>query len=79
MKALVITCSNRAAAGVYEDTTGPMIVQALREWGFDVDEPLVVRHAANGDARLLRGERRTECECQHHDQRSAYHSAPSMT
>ncbi|MBW9206951.1 MogA/MoaB family molybdenum cofactor biosynthesis protein [Mumia sp. zg.B53] len=42
MKALVITCSNRAAAGVYEDTTGPMIVQALREWGFDVDEPLVV-------------------------------------
>ncbi|MGH1561843.1 MogA/MoaB family molybdenum cofactor biosynthesis protein [Mumia sp. DW29H23] len=42
MKALVVTCSNRAAAGVYEDTTGPMIVEALRSWGFEVADPLVV-------------------------------------
>ncbi|MFD1825823.1 MogA/MoaB family molybdenum cofactor biosynthesis protein [Mumia zhuanghuii] len=42
MKALVVTCSNRAAAGVYEDTTGPLIVEALRSWGFEVAEPLVV-------------------------------------
>ncbi len=42
MKALVVTCSNRAAAGVYEDTTGPLIVEALRDWGFEVAEPLVV-------------------------------------
>ncbi|WP_370618007.1 MogA/MoaB family molybdenum cofactor biosynthesis protein [Mumia qirimensis] len=42
MKALVVTCSNRAAAGVYEDTTGPMIVTALREWGFEVDDAVVV-------------------------------------
>jgi molybdenum cofactor synthesis domain-containing protein len=42
MKALVVTCSNRAAAGVYEDTTGPMIVEALRAWGFETGEPLVV-------------------------------------
>ncbi|TNC43091.1 MogA/MoaB family molybdenum cofactor biosynthesis protein [Mumia zhuanghuii] len=42
MKALVVTCSNRAAAGVYEDTTGPLIVEALRSWGFDVGDPLVV-------------------------------------
>lgn len=42
MKALVVTCSNRAAAGVYEDTTGPLIVDALRDWGFEVAEPLVV-------------------------------------
>ena len=33
--------SNRAAAGVYDDTTGPLIVSALRSWGFVVDEPVV--------------------------------------
>jgi molybdenum cofactor synthesis domain-containing protein len=33
--AVVISVSNRAAAGVYEDTTGPSIVSALQEWGFD--------------------------------------------
>jgi molybdenum cofactor synthesis domain-containing protein len=32
-KALVVSVSNRAAAGVYEDTTGPRIVAALQEWG----------------------------------------------
>lgn len=31
--ALVVAVSNRAAAGVYEDTTGPRIVAALQEWG----------------------------------------------
>jgi molybdenum cofactor synthesis domain-containing protein len=31
--ALVVSVSNRAAAGVYEDTTGPRIVAALQEWG----------------------------------------------
>ncbi len=36
MKASVICASNRAAAGVYEDTTGPLIVEALEELGFDV-------------------------------------------
>jgi molybdenum cofactor synthesis domain-containing protein len=34
--AAVVVASNRAAAGVYEDTTGPLIVQALRAAGFDV-------------------------------------------
>ncbi len=42
MKATVISASNRAAAGVYEDTTGPMIVAALEEIGFDVTGPVVV-------------------------------------
>ena len=37
----MVVASNRAAAGVYEDTTGPLIVDALRELGFDVDEPVV--------------------------------------
>ena len=42
MKATVVAASNRAAAGVYEDTTGPLIVAALQELGFDVDGPVVV-------------------------------------
>jgi len=36
LKAFVVVASNRAAAGVYEDQTGPLIVAALQEWGFDV-------------------------------------------
>lgn len=42
MKARVIVASNRAAAGVYEDETGPMIVAALTSWGFDVPAADVV-------------------------------------
>ena len=38
----VVVASNRAAAGVYGDTTGPLIVTALRDLGFVVDEPVVV-------------------------------------
>ena len=37
-----MVASNRAAAGVYADTTGPLIVDALRADGWDVDEPAVV-------------------------------------
>jgi molybdenum cofactor synthesis domain-containing protein len=42
LRAAVVVASNRAAAGVYDDTTGPLIVDALRGWGFDVDAPAVV-------------------------------------
>jgi len=42
VKATVIAASNRAAAGVYEDTTGPIIVKALAALGFDVTGPVVV-------------------------------------
>jgi molybdenum cofactor synthesis domain-containing protein len=42
MKATVVCASNRAAAGVYDDTTGPLIVDALREIGFHVTGPVVV-------------------------------------
>lgn len=38
----VVVASNRAAAGVYEDTTGPLIVSFLSGLGFAVDEPVVV-------------------------------------
>jgi molybdenum cofactor synthesis domain-containing protein len=41
-RALVLSVSNRAAAGVYEDTTGPMIVGALTEWGVGDVEGRVV-------------------------------------
>jgi molybdenum cofactor synthesis domain-containing protein len=47
VKAAVVVASNRAAAGVYEDTTGPLIVAALRAAGFDVEDPQVV---PDGDA-----------------------------
>ncbi len=42
----VVVASNRAAAGVYDDTTGPLIVAALRAWGFSVAEPVVVPDGA---------------------------------
>ncbi|MFG2299398.1 molybdenum cofactor biosynthesis protein B [Actinacidiphila glaucinigra] len=42
MRALAITASNRAAAGVYEDRGGPLVVAGLREMGFTVDGPRVV-------------------------------------
>jgi len=41
-RAVVICASTRAATGVYPDRTGPLIVAALREWGFDVDDATVV-------------------------------------
>lgn len=42
MKALVVTVSNRAAAGVYADAGGPLLVAGLRELGWAVDGPRVV-------------------------------------
>ncbi|EXU69254.1 molybdenum cofactor synthesis protein [Streptomyces sp. PRh5] len=41
-RALVVTASNRAAAGVYADTGGPLIVEGLAGLGFAVDGPRVV-------------------------------------
>ncbi|WDZ85973.1 MogA/MoaB family molybdenum cofactor biosynthesis protein [Micromonospora cathayae] len=42
IRARVIVASNRAAAGVYADTSGPLLVAGLRELGCVVDEPVVV-------------------------------------
>jgi len=48
IRALAVTVSNRAAAGVYEDRSGPVLVELLREAGCDiVDGPLVI---PDGDA-----------------------------
>jgi molybdenum cofactor synthesis domain-containing protein len=41
-RAAVVVASNRAAAGVYDDTTGPMVVEALRDDGWQVESPVVV-------------------------------------
>jgi molybdenum cofactor synthesis domain-containing protein len=38
----VIVASNRAAAGVYSDTSGPRLVDGLRALGCTVDAPVVV-------------------------------------
>ena len=63
MRAAVVVASNRAATGVYEDTTGPLVVAALQEAGFTVEPPLVVpdgepvgeaiRAAIDGGARAV--------------------------
>lgn len=41
-RAVVITASTRAAGGVYTDRSGPVIVERLRGWGFDVDDAVAV-------------------------------------
>ena len=41
-RALAVTVSNRAAAGVYEDRSGPVLADLLREAGCDVDGPVVI-------------------------------------
>jgi molybdenum cofactor synthesis domain-containing protein len=46
MRALVITASDRAAAGVYADKGGAILAAGLRELGFEVDGPQIV---ADGD------------------------------
>jgi molybdenum cofactor synthesis domain-containing protein len=40
--AFVITISTRAAAGVYEDRSGPIIADALHDLGFQVGVPVIV-------------------------------------
>lgn len=46
-RAVVIVASNRAAAGVYADSAGPILVDAVRTWGLECDDPVVV---PDGDA-----------------------------
>jgi molybdenum cofactor synthesis domain-containing protein len=53
VRALVVSISNRAAAGIYSDTTGPLIAERLAEWGFSVDGPQVVPDGAPVGEALL--------------------------
>jgi molybdenum cofactor synthesis domain-containing protein len=43
----VVVASNRAAAGVYDDTTGPLLMEFLVALGFSCNQPVVV---PDGDA-----------------------------
>ncbi|MFF5001617.1 molybdenum cofactor biosynthesis protein B [Streptomyces phaeochromogenes] len=55
--ALVVTASNRAAAGVYEDKGGPLIAEGLASYGFKVDGPKVVPDGDPVEAALRDGVR----------------------
>ena len=52
IRALAVTVSNRAAAGVYEDRSGPVLARLLAEAGCAVDGPLVVPDGAPVEAAL---------------------------
>ncbi len=41
-RAVVVTCSTRAARGVYPDRGGTLLAGTLRGWGCQVDDPTVV-------------------------------------
>ena len=52
--ALVITVSDRSAAGERDDTSGPTAVRLLEEAGFAVGEPVVVSDEVDEITRALR-------------------------
>jgi cyclic pyranopterin monophosphate synthase len=55
-EAVVVTCSNRSAAGEREDASGPAVVARLRDAGFDVTpNPLVVPDDEGVIASMLAG------------------------
>ncbi|MGJ5755271.1 molybdenum cofactor synthesis domain-containing protein [Streptomyces puniciscabiei] len=54
-RALVVTASNRAAAGVYEDKGGPLVADGLKSFGFHVDGPRVVPDGDPVEAALRSG------------------------
>lgn len=55
MRALVITVSNRASAGVYEDVSGPVLASLLEEVGCVVSGPVVVPDGEPVEAALRDG------------------------
>jgi molybdenum cofactor synthesis domain-containing protein len=52
IRALAITVSNRAAAGVYADRSGPVLVRLLRSHGCEVDGPQVIADGEPVEAAL---------------------------
>jgi molybdenum cofactor synthesis domain-containing protein len=42
IRALAVTVSNRAAAGIYPDRSGPVLAELLREAGCEVEGPTVI-------------------------------------
>ena len=53
-RALVVTASNRAAAGIYEDRSGKLLAAGLAELGFGVEGPKVLPDDAVEIADVLR-------------------------
>ncbi len=51
-RALAVTVSNRAAAGVYADKSGPVLAELLRSAGCDTDGPVVIPDGAAVEAAL---------------------------
>jgi len=45
-RALAVTVSNRASAGIYADKSGPVLADLLREAGCETDGPLVIPDGA---------------------------------
>ncbi|MCC2031163.1 MogA/MoaB family molybdenum cofactor biosynthesis protein [Microbacterium allomyrinae] len=56
IRAVVITVSDRSAAGEREDTSGPVAVQALRAAGYACDDAVVVPDGADSVERALTAE-----------------------
>jgi molybdenum cofactor synthesis domain-containing protein len=54
IRALAVTVSNRAAAGVYEDRSGPVLAGLLAEAGCEVHGPLVIPDGEPVEAALRR-------------------------
>ena len=52
IRALAVTVSNRAAAGVYADRSGPVLAELLRAAGCEVDGPVVIPDGAPVEAAL---------------------------
>lgn len=50
--ARVLTVSTRAAAGIWEDTSGPEIINSLLALGFEVSAPVVVPDGAEIEKQL---------------------------
>jgi molybdenum cofactor synthesis domain-containing protein len=52
LRALAITVSTRAASGVYDDRSGPLLVSLLVEAGCEVDGPVVIPDGEPVEAEL---------------------------
>ena len=52
IRALAITVSNRASAGIYEDKSGPVLARLLAEAGCEVTGPLVIPDGSAVEAAL---------------------------
>jgi molybdenum cofactor synthesis domain-containing protein len=52
IRALAITVSNRAAAGIYADKSGPVLAELLRSAGCVTDGPVVIPDGAAVEAAL---------------------------